>query len=78
MIGRAGAKPEGVEVWVKRQTELRGDGEPARVEATESILSRKASSQSCVTVPQTDTGRRVENTKGNGRISVKELGNIAP
>ena len=78
MNGSAGAKPVGDETWVKRQDELRGDGEPARVEATESKLSRKASSQSCVTVPQTDTGRRVENTKGNGRISVKELGNIAP
>ncbi len=30
-----------------------------------------------VTVPQTDTGRRVENTKANGRTLVKELGKIA-
>ena len=29
-------------------------------------------------VPQTDTGRRVENTKAIGRTLVKELGNIAP
>jgi hypothetical protein len=65
-------------VGVKRPTELRSDGESARMEATEPKLPRKASSQVCVTVPQTDTGRRVENTKGNGRISVKELGNIAP
>ena len=31
-----------------------------------------------VPVPQTDTGRRVEYTKANGRTLVKELGNIAP
>ena len=31
-----------------------------------------------VPVPQTDTGRRVENTKVNGVTLVKELGNIAP
>ncbi len=31
-----------------------------------------------VTVPQTDTGRRVENTKANGRTLVKELGKMAP
>ena len=31
-----------------------------------------------VTVPQTDTGRRVENTKAIGRTFVKELGKLAP
>jgi hypothetical protein len=31
-----------------------------------------------VTVPQTDTGRRVEYTKANGRTFVKELGKFAP
>ena len=29
-------------------------------------------------VPQTDTGRRVEKTKANGRTLVKELGKKAP
>ena len=29
-------------------------------------------------VPQTDTGRRVEDTKGNERTLVKELGKIPP
>ena len=47
-------------------------------EATEPILSRKASSETCMTVPQTDSGRWVENTKGNGRIFVKELGKLDP
>jgi hypothetical protein len=31
-----------------------------------------------VPVPQTDTGRRVENTKANGRTLVKELGKLTP
>jgi hypothetical protein len=31
-----------------------------------------------VPVPQTDTGRRVENTKANGRTLVKELGKMTP
>ena len=31
-----------------------------------------------VPVPQTDTGRRVEYTKVNGRTLVKELGKLAP
>ena len=31
-----------------------------------------------VSVPQSDTGRRVEYTKANGRTLVKELGNLAP
>jgi hypothetical protein len=31
-----------------------------------------------VTVPQTDTGGRVENTKVIGRTLVKELGKITP
>ena len=32
----------------------------------------------CVTVPHSDTGRRVDYTKANGRTLVKELGNLAP
>ena len=31
-----------------------------------------------LTVPQTDTGRQVENTKARERTLVKELGNLAP
>ena len=34
--------------------------------------------ESQVPVPQTDTGRRVEYTKANGRTLVKELGKFAP
>jgi hypothetical protein len=42
------------------------------------MLPRKASSEIHVPVPQTDTGRRVEYTKGIGRTLVKELGKIDP
>ena len=31
-----------------------------------------------VPVPQTDTGRRVEYTKANGKTLVKEFGNMTP
>ena len=48
------------------------------MEATEPILSRKASSELCVTVPQTDSGGWVEYTKGIGRTFVKELGKLDP
>ena len=41
-------------------------------------LSRKASSQVKVPVPQTDTGRREENSKARGRTLVKELGKMTP
>jgi len=44
-VGRAGAKPVGVEVGVKRPTELRGDGEPVRVEVIKPRLPRKAPSE---------------------------------
>jgi hypothetical protein len=41
-------------------------------------LSRKASSQAKVPVPQTDTGRRAEHAKARGRTLVKELGKMTP
>jgi hypothetical protein len=42
------------------------------------MVARKVSSEIKVSVPQSDTGRRVENTKAIGRTLVKELGNMAP
>ena len=47
-------------------------------EAAESTLARKAAKYLKVPVPQTDTGRREENSKTNGRTLVKELGKITP
>ena len=48
-------------------------------EATDPMLPRKASKGvKAVTVPQTDTGRRVEYTKALERTLVKELGKLTP
>ena len=47
-------------------------------QVVEPKLPRKASSESRVTVPQTDSGGRVENTKAIGRTLVKELGKMTP
>ena len=57
---------------------LRGEGGAQSPEVVEPKLPRKASSESHVTVPQTDTGGWVENTKANGRTLVKELGKMSP
>ena len=51
---------------------------PIGPQVVEPMLPRKASSEIRAPVPQTDTGRRVEYTKGIGRTLVKELGKIAP
>jgi hypothetical protein len=51
---------------------------PLGPQVAEPMLPRKASSEIRAPVPQTDTGRRVEYTKGIGRTLVKELGKMAP
>ena len=43
-----------------------------------SCQEKPLSDEDQVPVPQTDTGRWVEHTKGIGRTLVKELGKIAP
>ena len=45
-------------------------------ELIEPKLPRKATSEGKVPVPQTDTGRQVENTKARERTPVKELGKL--
>ena len=64
-----------------RRYELRGE-ETLGVtlgDSTESIPSRKAPLPGVrVTVPQTDTRRRVEYTKARERTLAKELGKFAP
>ena len=47
-------------------------------EAHESAPARKVAKFYEVPVPQTDTGRREENSKTNGRTLVKELGKMTP
>ena len=59
--------------------QLRGVGGAVRPEVVKPIRREKPlSDETLVTVPQTDTGRRVENTKAIGRTLVKEFGKIAP
>ncbi len=38
----------------------------------------KPQGRRCLTVPQTDTGRQVEDTQAFERTLVKELGNLTP
>ncbi len=48
-------------------------------EVVDAMLPRKPSKLICMlTVPETDTGSQVENTKALERTQVKELGKIAP
>ena len=47
-------------------------------DSSEPRWQEKCLARPTVSVPQSDTGRRVENTKAIGRTLVKELGNMAP
>ena len=54
-------------------------GKPARVNLDDSTLTRKASQGAHgMPVPQTDTGRWVEDTKADEITLAKELGKITP
>ena len=48
------------------------------LKSSEPSWQEKPLARPLVTVPQTDTGGRVENTKVNERTLVKELGKLAP
>ncbi len=58
----------------------RGDDEVLRDEVGDPMLPRKAAGHvdSIATVPQTDSGGLVENTKALERTLVKELGKLTP
>ena len=58
----------------------RCDDEDPRVEVIDPMLPRKAADcvEKLVTVPQTDSGGQVENTKALERTLVKELGKLIP
>ena len=43
-----------------------------------SCQEKPLSDEARVTVPQTDTGGQVEDTKANGRTFIKELGKLTP
>ena len=59
---------------------LRGDAVVLVTEVIDPMLPRKAADRvdQLVTVPQTDSGGLVENTKALGRSRVKELGKLTP
>ncbi len=58
----------------------RGDHNHHQVGVIDAMLPRKAAGcvDRLVTVPQTDSGGQVENTKALGRTLVKELGKLTP
>jgi hypothetical protein len=58
--------------WTRRKRGLRAKP-TGRTIGQEKPLARQA-----VTVPHTDTGRQVEDTKARERTLVKELGNLTP
>jgi hypothetical protein len=56
-----------------------GSGTTVHREAIDAKLPGKAASHNLQrTVPETDTGRQVENTKAHERTRVKELGKMVP
>jgi|WetSurMetagenome_2_1015567.scaffolds.fasta_scaffold466012_1 hypothetical protein len=78
-IGCAGAKRVGVEAHRKIRVLSRGVIAWRKPEVVEPCLQEKPRSvETRVSVPQSDTGGRVEYTKANGKTLVKELGKLAP
>ena len=74
-----GASVRGVEVW-RKQTELRHESDPLRRGSDSHQASKKSPihHKLSMPVPETDTGRGVENTKGREITLSKELGKMAP
>ena len=73
------ASVQGDEVW-RKQTEPRRESDPLRRGSGEHQASKKSSIHHKLSepVPETDTGREVENTKGREITLSKELGKMAP
>ncbi|GEM_PF-1692075 len=78
-VGSPGASNQGVEVWRKR-TELRNESDKLRLRTGRGQASKKSPKyhKPGLPVPETDTGRVVENTKGREITLSKELGKITP
>ena len=74
------SKPVGGVDWQIRPPIQRREANESGIccNSSEPSWQEKCLARSRVTVPQTDTGRRVENTKAIGRTLVKELGKLAP
>ena len=69
-----GSASDWIEVVSGGSPRCRAQARSDRTLGQEKIYHVKAQSP----VPQTDTGRRVENTKASGRTFVKELGKNVP
>jgi len=62
-----------------RPRSRRRDGGPIWTQVSGPTCQEKPlNGEGWVLVPQTDTGRRVEDTQANGRTFVKEFGKLAP
>jgi hypothetical protein len=73
------SEKDGDEPRENRASSLRRDGGPQEPEVTDPGCQEKPlSDEATAPVPQTDSGRWVENTKGIGRTLVKELGKMTP
>jgi hypothetical protein len=66
----------GKSVWRYSESECEQRGNPER--SDDPMLPRKASKRVHKSVPETDTGGRVENTKALERTVVKELNTLPP
>ena len=64
--------------WEIRLQSLRRDGVRKQEVTGPGCQEKPLSDELVLPVPQTDTGRWVENTKGTERTFVKELGKITP
>jgi len=74
-----GSSARGDEGW-RKHPKLRREYEELRLRSGIVQLPRKAQlhAKSMLPVPETDTGREVENTKGREITLSKELGKMAP
>eukprot|EP01026_Neomeris_dumetosa_P063239 TRINITY_DN5_c0_g1_i8.p3 TRINITY_DN5_c0_g1~~TRINITY_DN5_c0_g1_i8.p3 ORF type:complete len:147 (+),score=2.91 TRINITY_DN5_c0_g1_i8:1486-1926(+) len=79
-VGYPSESAQGVELGKSGSTHnLRHETSDYGHEAVDALLPGKASKLMIIrTVPQTDTGGQVENTKALERTRVKELGKIVP
>lgn len=77
--GSSGVSNQGEEVG-RKPTELRGESDPPRRGSGDFQASQKSPKRhnDRLPVPETDTGREVENTKGREITLSKELGKITP
>ena len=78
-VGHPGTKRNSEEGVGKSAPEQKRDGGAFGPQVCWPLCQEKPlNDERPVLVPQTDTGRRVEDTQANGRPLVKEFGKLAP